>query len=266
MLLRKFFVVVLLSFLSLSAFAASKNDQNNTKLKVYLTGSLFNERETLFNLELAKALEKKGYDVILPQRDGFVWKDLIKQIDNKIPKRKAYAAGVNAIYLLNMGKFIPQSDVVVAVLDEPTDEGVVVELTYAHMIGKPVIGLRTDLRNKYNEEIKLFSGVHSFVAYQCDSIIDQPHAIRNDQDAKDAMNVLTSSIAEKVKNIKPAKTEELPAYATSNPEVSKLIDGANILFAGVNDIHSNDGVDKVVKRFFENEAKLTSLKIGLRFG
>ena len=38
--------------------------------KIYYAGSLFNEAEKSFNIKLAHELEKDGFDVFLPQRDG----------------------------------------------------------------------------------------------------------------------------------------------------------------------------------------------------
>ena len=68
-------IILILSVFALSAYA-DKPAQKQPVLKVYLSASLFNERETRFNLDLAKNLEQKGYQVILPQRDGFEYKAL----------------------------------------------------------------------------------------------------------------------------------------------------------------------------------------------
>jgi len=55
-------------------------------------------------------------------------------------------------------------------LDEPLDEGLIVELSYAKMRDKFIIGLRTDVRNLYNFSEDNLKGIH-FPVYQCDEFI-----------------------------------------------------------------------------------------------
>lgn len=251
--------LVLFSFSTISAVAS----QSPKKLKVYLSASLFNERETRFNLEFARSLAKQGYDVVLPQRDGFEYKALGAAIRSKLPSTSVRAAAADVIYILNLGKLIPQSDVVIADLDQPIDEGVVVELTYAHLIGKPVIGIRTDLRSPYNEDTSLFGGVHSFVSYQCDAIINQHQLIRNEADMSQSMAALTGALAAQLKSINPS-SNVLPSYAMSNPSVAHLSQAASILFDGVQNIHSQQGVSEVVNRMASNQSRLSALNFGFR--
>src|SRR3990167_7105673 len=233
-----FSIICIFILMVTSVFATPANP---AKLKVYLSASLFNERETSFNLELAKGLEEKGYTVILPQRDGFEYKALSKAISTKMPPKAVRSIVANTIYALNFGKFIPDSDVIIANLDYPMDEGVVVELTYAHLIGKPVIGIHTDVRSPYNSDNTLFGGVHSFVAYQCDQIINQHQEIKNAGDLSNAMNNLTNSITDKLATIPQSKS--LPSYAILNPYVSSLTQASQILFACIQDIHSQQGLE-----------------------
>lgn len=64
-----------------------------------------------------------------------------------------------------MGVFIPGSDVILANLNEP-DDGVVVGASYAKLILKFVIGLRTDVRSPYGSLDDDFGGMHFFPVYQ----------------------------------------------------------------------------------------------------
>ena len=55
------------------------------------------------------------------------------------------------IYLLDLGRFLYGSDVCIANLDEDLDPGVIVEIMFAKMMGKPVIGYRTEMRTPYGK-------------------------------------------------------------------------------------------------------------------
>jgi nucleoside 2-deoxyribosyltransferase len=143
------------------------------KKVIYLAASSFNARETIFNSHLVEELEDMGYFTHLPQRDGFEFGDLSKALKGKLPDHEISSAVLNIIYFYDMGLLLPSSDVVLANLDEPLDEGVVVESTYAKLIDKFVIGLRTDVRSPYGTSDDDFGGMHFFPAYQCHQIITQ---------------------------------------------------------------------------------------------
>jgi nucleoside 2-deoxyribosyltransferase len=100
-------------------------------MKVYLAAPLFTEAERAFNLELAAGLEKEGYHVYLPQRDGPV----------------ASGTGrTTALFRANVTKLL-EADCVVAVCDGPqVDDGTAWEIGYAYGRNIEVFGLRTDVR------------------------------------------------------------------------------------------------------------------------
>lgn len=100
-----------------------------------------------------------------PQRDGFEFGNLMRAFYNKLPSEEISPAVQKIIYLLDMGIFIPKSDIVLAILDEPLDEGMVVEISYAKMIRKLVIGIRTDVRSPYGSILEPLTGMHFFLAY-----------------------------------------------------------------------------------------------------
>lgn len=101
-------------------------------IKVFIAGPLFSQAEREFNAKLDEFLRKNGFETILPQRDiGEVWK-------TEVDYRKIYEMDLRAI---------EEADVVVAVLDGPdVDSGTAFEIGYATAKGKPVIGLKTDVR------------------------------------------------------------------------------------------------------------------------
>ncbi|RLG57024.1 MAG: nucleoside 2-deoxyribosyltransferase [Hadesarchaea archaeon] len=108
--------------------------------KVFIAGPLFSQAEREFNLKLDRFLRRHGFETILPQRDlGQLW---------KVKSDKEYGK----LYRKDL-RGIEKSDLLVAVLDGPdVDSGTAFEIGYASAIGKPVIGLKTDIRVFAREE------------------------------------------------------------------------------------------------------------------
>ncbi len=103
------------------------------KNRIFYGGPLFSVSERLFNKELAEKLRVKGYEVILPQDLGIVFKDN-QEIDYKAIAERSK-------------KEIEKCDVLLVNLDGPdTDSGTALEAGIAIGINKPVIGWRTDIR------------------------------------------------------------------------------------------------------------------------
>ena len=102
-------------------------------IKIYLAGPLFSLSETKFNKEFATALEEKiKAQVILPQ-------------EGSIPfEGKENFAELAFQFCIEE---IRHCDLILAILEGPdADSGTCVEIGYAYAIGKPIIGIRTDLR------------------------------------------------------------------------------------------------------------------------
>ncbi len=106
-------------------------------MKVFIAGPLFSQAEREFNLKLDGFLRKHGFETVLPQRDvGQLWKHVRKL------GRRAYLE----VYERDIRR-IEEADIVVAILDGPdVDSGTAFEVGYACAKGKPVIGLKTDMR------------------------------------------------------------------------------------------------------------------------
>ena len=51
--------------------------------KVYIASQLYSTKEQKDNCEIEEALRRAGYDTFLPQRDGFTYVDLFKQVQNE---------------------------------------------------------------------------------------------------------------------------------------------------------------------------------------
>ncbi len=138
---------------------------------IYFAGSLFNTREQFFNIKLTELLEEEGYKVFLPQRDGFEFSNILKEFQKHFSLEESKKAVTILIYLLDIGYFTYNSDVILANLDEPIDEGVVVEITYGKFMGKNILSYRTEVRTNYGCFEDYFKGLHSFPAFQSDKII-----------------------------------------------------------------------------------------------
>jgi nucleoside 2-deoxyribosyltransferase len=96
--------------------------------KIYLAGPLFTLAEQRFNAELARFLQREGFEVWLPQEHE--------------PRRNT----AKAIFAMDV-EALEWADMVVACMDGPDpDSGTAWECGYAHAKGKPVVCYRTDFR------------------------------------------------------------------------------------------------------------------------
>ncbi len=113
--------------------------------KIYYAGPLFNDAEIDFNLKLTLELEKDGFEVFLPQRDGVESSKPAYANLSKEEKRKI-------MFATDRNKII-EADIFLFILDgRVPDEGACVELGIAYYQkflnskDKMIIGLQTDKR------------------------------------------------------------------------------------------------------------------------
>ena len=111
-------------------------------MKLFLAAPLFSEPERNYDLKIASALRREGYEVWMAQEAPFIKKGTAEE------KKQIFNGDVAAL---------KSSDVVVAILDGiDVESGVAFELGYAACLGKPIIGLKTDYRTFSKiEEINL---------------------------------------------------------------------------------------------------------------
>ena len=224
------------------------------KIIIYPASALFNARETNFNLDLVDILEKDyGYACLLPQREGFEFSRLGSSLCDVMEPTDVPGAVQSIIYFYDMGKLIPLSDVVIANLDEPVDEGVVVEISYSRMMGKHVIGFRTDSRSPYGNSKDPFCGMHFFPAYQCSLFI--PHSVpaASYADSREGMTDLADRIDYCARELGVMHNAGMPDYATANPVISGLLERADVLFGGIDDVNDPRNLEKIARRYTENE-------------
>lgn len=228
------------------------------RIKIYPAAALFNGRETFFNIHLAHLLEsEKGYVANLPQRDGFEFGNLANALAEVLPQEEISRAMEFIILSLDIGKFIPESHVVIANLDEPPDQGIDVEACYAKMMGKLVIGFRTDVRNPYGPNS--YKGMHFFLAYQCDAFISHYMPSKSIKDAKKEMRELVEKIDYVIQKNRNELIDGVRKSALKIPEIESAILIAKGLFNGLNDIHSEKSLKEIAKRYLMNKKLLLLL-------
>lgn len=128
---------------------------------IYFAASLFNTKECLFNVAIAKKLENLGHKVYLPQRDGFEFSQLTQLLPDHFSESDKSKAVAWIIYLADLAK-LSRGTVCLANLDEPLDPGVLIEMMYAKQLGIPTIGYRCDSRTPFGASNSWNFGMHFF--------------------------------------------------------------------------------------------------------
>lgn len=106
--------------------------------KVYFASPLFNVAEREYNLKLVHLLERYGYEVFLPQRDGYLAPDLQNMTEEEKTKK---------IFDKDESEVL-KADIVFMLLDgRAPDEGACVELGIGYATGKRCYGFKTDARS-----------------------------------------------------------------------------------------------------------------------
>ena len=145
-------------------------------MRIYLAAPLFNDMERGFNERLSALLEPFA-KVFLPQRDGKLMRDLVRQgVPLEAARQLVFEADVNAL---------KHSNYVVAVLDGRTvDEGVAFEVGFARALGKMCIGLKTDDRTLLpsGDNPMIMAGCHELFSNTLelvDRLRMRAHSLRN---------------------------------------------------------------------------------------
>ncbi len=222
------------------------------KIRLYFASALFSGRETYFNVHLASDLERTGrYSVFLPQRDGFEFTNLADSLIDVMNEHETDRAFKIIIYAWDIGKQLAECSVVVANLDEDLDPGVIVEQSYARIMKKLVVGFRTDVRTPYGGgELR---GMHFFPAFQDNVLVRYDMPGRTCKNARIEMRGLAERIDKEIWERKNGLKRMIPKYALNIPEVRRIIEGADLLFKNIKDIHSRKGLINVTRRYKNNK-------------
>ncbi len=106
-------------------------------MKAYVAGPLFDEGERWWIEKVEQLVADAGFETFLPHRDN--------------PPKDEF--NVRQIFE-NDKRGVDECDVVVASLNGvTTDDGTAWELGYAYATGKHLIGLHTDWRNRFDDQV-----------------------------------------------------------------------------------------------------------------
>ena len=129
-------------------------------MRVYLAAPLFSQHERRWNRELAGLLAQhinekisKSIDKSIKERTGDV--EIVLPQDFRDRGRYNDRRRLQVLFD-KCTEAVRACDVIVAVLDGPdVDSGVAFEMGYAHALGVPVVGLRTDFRQLQERGVNL---------------------------------------------------------------------------------------------------------------
>ncbi len=135
------------------------------KPRLYFAAPLFTQAEWQWNLRLAEKLSQLNIEVVLPQ----------KRAEPMLFGSEVFDSGT--LFTDNVEE-IEKADVVLAILDQADpDSGTCWECGYAYKSGRPIIGLRTDIRKSGDDPT---SGVNLMLSMSCTKFLLVPWNERDD--------------------------------------------------------------------------------------
>jgi nucleoside 2-deoxyribosyltransferase len=135
------------------------------KKRVYCAGPLFNDKEREEMAGIAAALEEKGFETFLPQRDGLELTRCVEGLTaGGLPVDEANALIAQAIFALDIYQVLEGCVLLVANLNgRVPDEGMVAEAAMAWARGKPVFAFKSDTRTAFGgNDNPLVTGLFGF--------------------------------------------------------------------------------------------------------
>lgn len=115
-----------------------KDNSSREGNRVYFACPMFSQMEKDYSLKLVAILEKYGYDVFVPFRDGYEAAQLEGKSDEEL---------VEMIFAKDLEE-VKKADILFFLLDgRAPDEGASVELGMAYAYGKRCYGFKTDTRS-----------------------------------------------------------------------------------------------------------------------
>jgi nucleoside 2-deoxyribosyltransferase len=134
------------------------------KIRVYFAAPLFTQAEWQWNSRLALELRGLNLDVILPQASAEPMLKGTEEFD------------AQALFVGNISQ-IDEADIVLAVLDQADpDSGTCWECGYAYKAGRPIVGLRTDLRRLGDDPA---ASVNLMLSRSCVALLEVPFKERD---------------------------------------------------------------------------------------
>lgn len=117
--------------------------------KVYIASPLFNPPEREENERIAGSLEEAGFKTFLPQRDGFLYVELVKRIEDEgCTREEAEKIALDTITHLDVYEVCADCDALVLNLNgRVPDEGAVSEGAMAFANELPLVIYKNDARS-----------------------------------------------------------------------------------------------------------------------
>jgi nucleoside 2-deoxyribosyltransferase len=145
-------------------------------MKIYCAGPLFNNKEKEEMQEIAISLERSGYEVFLPQRDGLEFANLFS-----VYNEMGFSEGdtnlllSKAIFTLDVFQVLDSHGLVLNINGRVPDEGAMVEAGIAWNAGKKIVIYKNDARTLINgNDNPLLLGLANFITI--DSVSKIPEA------------------------------------------------------------------------------------------
>lgn len=130
-------IVIYILFVCCSTQAPAADQPQSGVRKIYCAGPLFNAKEREEMGQITSVLEKNGFSVFLPHRDGIqlaVMLDVF--IANGIPRQKAVEILNKAIFYLDVYQVLDSDGLILNLNGRVPDEGSLVEAGIAWQAGK----------------------------------------------------------------------------------------------------------------------------------
>lgn len=139
--------------------------RSGNKSKIYCAGPLFNDKEKEEMAEIAAVLEENGFQVFLPQRDGFEFAHLLGVFrDIGVSEEKANELLNKAIFTLDVYQVLDSDGLILNINGRVPDEGATVEAGIAWNAGKRVVIYKNDVRTLINgSDNPLLLGLSDFI-------------------------------------------------------------------------------------------------------
>eukprot|EP00658_Telonema_sp_P-2_P004193 TRINITY_DN11573_c0_g1_i2.p1 TRINITY_DN11573_c0_g1~~TRINITY_DN11573_c0_g1_i2.p1 ORF type:complete len:180 (+),score=50.32 TRINITY_DN11573_c0_g1_i2:309-848(+) len=164
------------------------------------------------------------------------------------------------IYLLDMGRAIPWADAIVACMDEPMDTGCVVEMTHGMMLGKAVVGWRTDTRTPFGAGSGLTRGGHFFAPFISDVFVTSASVVCASAADFEAEN---DDLANKLdKAIKAAVASKQGVVCRPSSAQNLILEAAAKLLSGVPEeamMSDPNVLNKVIENYIAMESELRNV-------
>jgi nucleoside 2-deoxyribosyltransferase len=222
---------------------------------IYLSSGMFNADTNLYNACLTKYLESKSYNCYLPQRDGLS----VAQLSTYLQKHNPEVANEISCYVpyyFDLGCGMKNAIAVVANMDDLVDIGMTVEVSYASISNLPVVGVRTDIKSPFGNVNDLIS-INPFPVMQCDVYFATKPFDGEYKEIMSHLDDVFKIVEESVEKLIKIKSNNMTH--SKNPVIINILKAAAILFDGIKDIHTEEAMQEVVKRYLENQKFFDSI-------